>query len=257
MAFLMACGSTLTLGTAALARRDGWAIVRQSCTSSAGAVLLIALLGAATQFAFIVAVTQTSVANVVVIVGASPIAAAIAAFLILRERPERRVLCAIVITAVGIGATMSGSIGSPSLRGDLVAVIAICAWSLSIVVWRKHPHIDRASALAASSVVMAIATAPLVDWESIDVRMLLAGGAMGLIANPAGRMLYSAAPRYVPTAEVALFAPVETVAATIWAWLAFAEVPATQTVIGGIIVLGAIALATWPTSGSSDTANAS
>lgn len=257
MAFLMACGSTLTLGTTALARRDGWATVRQSCTSSVGAVLLIALLGAATQFAFIVAVTQTSVANVVVIVGASPIAAAIAAFLILRERPERRVLWAIVVTAVGIGATMSGSIGSPSLRGDLVAVIAICAWSLSIVVWRKHPHIDRASALAASSVVMAIATAPLVDWESIDVRMLLAGGAMGLIANPAGRMLYSAAPRYVPTAEVALFAPVETVAATIWAWLAFAEVPATQTVIGGIIVLGAIALATWPTSGSSDTAKAS
>jgi drug/metabolite transporter (DMT)-like permease len=69
-------------------------------------------------------------------------------------------------------------------------------------------------------------------------------------------MLYSAAPRYVPTAEVALFAPVETVAATIWAWLAFAEVPATQTVIGGIIVLGAIALATWPTGGSSDTAKA-
>jgi len=257
MAFLMACGSTLTLGTTALARRDGWATVRQSCTSSVGAVLLIALLGAATQFAFIVAVTQTSVANVVVIVGASPIAAAIAAFLILRERPERRVLWAIVVTAVGIGATMSGSIGSPSLQGDLVAIIAICAWSLSIVVWRKHPHIDRASALAASSVVMAIATAPLVDWESIDVRMLLAGGAMGLIANPAGRMLYSAAPRYVPTAEVALFAPVETVAATIWAWLAFAEVPATQTVIGGIIVLGAIALATWPTSGSSDTAKAS
>ena len=257
MAFLMACGSTLTLGIAALARRDGWATVRQSCTSSVGAVLLIALLGAATQFAFIVAVTQTSVANVVVIVGASPIAAAIAAFLILRERPERRVLWAIVVTAVGIGATMSGSIGSPSLRGDLVATIAICAWSLSIVVWRKHPNIDRPSALAASSAVMAIATAPLVDWGSIDVRMLLAGGAMGLIANPTGRMLYSAAPRYVPTAEVALFAPVETVAATIWAWLAFAEVPATQTVIGGIIVLGAIALATWPTSGSSDTANAS
>ena len=92
---------------------------------------------------------------------------------------------------------------------------------------------------------MAIATIPLVDWASIDVRMLLAGGAMGLIANPAGRLMYTAAPRYVPTAEVALFAPVETVAATIWAWLAFSEVPAGRTVIGGIVVLGAIALATW------------
>ena len=245
MAFLMACGSTLSLGAVAIARPGGVEVARQSIAKAPLAVLLIAVLGAATQFCFIVAVTQTSVANVVVIVGASPIAAAIAGFLLLRERPERRVLWAIIITSIGIGATMSGTLGSPSFSGDLVAVIAICAFGLSIVVWRKHPGLDRPSALAASSAVMAIATIPLVDWASIDIRMLLAGGAMGLIANPAGRLMYTAAPRYVPTAEVALFAPVETVAATIWAWLAFSEVPAGRTVIGGIVVLGAIALATW------------
>jgi drug/metabolite transporter (DMT)-like permease len=246
MAFLMACGSTLSLGLGAIVRPGGRAAFRHSLLTTPRAILLAAVLGAATQFSFILAVTRTSVANVVVIVGASPIAAAIAAFFLLKERPERRVMGAIVVTAVGIGATMSGSLGSPSLGGDVVAVVAICAFGLSIVVWRKHPDLDRPSALALGSVVMALVTLPIVEWSSIDLRMLLAGGAMGLIANPLGRMLYTAAPRYVPTAEVALFAPVETVAATVWAWWAFAEVPAARTILGGVIVLAAIGLATWP-----------
>lgn len=246
MAFLMACGSTLSLGLGAIVRPGGRAAFRHSLLTTPRAILLAAVLGAATQFSFILAVTRTSVANVVVIVGASPIAAAIAAFFLLKERPERRVMGAIVVTAVGIGATMSGSLGSPSLGGDVVAVVAICAFGLSIVVWRKHPDLDRPSALALGSVVMALVTLPIIEWSSIDLRMLLAGGAMGLIANPLGRMLYTAAPRYVPTAEVALFAPVETVAATVWAWWAFAEVPAARTILGGVIVLAAIGLATWP-----------
>ena len=129
----------LSLSAVAITRPRGVEVARQSMAAAPLAVLLIAMLGAATQFCFIVAVTQTSVANVVVIVGASPIAAAIAGFLLLRERPERRVLWAIIITAIGIGATMSGTLGSPSFSGDLVAVVAICAFGLSIVVWRKHP----------------------------------------------------------------------------------------------------------------------
>jgi len=255
MAFLMACGSTLSLGLAAILRPGGPAAFRHSLVTTPRAILLAAAFGAATQFSFIVAVTRTSVSNVVVIVGASPIAAAIVAFLLLRERPERRVLWAIIVTAIGIGATMSGSLGSPSLGGDVVAVIAICSFGLSIVVWRKHPDLDRPSALALGSLLMALLTLPVVEWSSIDLRMLLAGGAMGLVANPMGRMLYTAAPRYVPTAEVALFAPVETVAATIWAWWAFSEVPATRTVIGGVIVLAAIGLATWPSASTAAATN--
>ena len=80
MAFLMACGSTLSLSAVAITRPRGVEVARQSMAAAPLAVLLIAMLGAATQFCFIVAVTQTSVANVVVIVGASPIAAAIAGF---------------------------------------------------------------------------------------------------------------------------------------------------------------------------------
>ena len=125
MAFLMACGSTLSLSAVAITRPRGVEVARQSMAAAPLAVLLIAMLGAATQFCFIVAVTQTSLRT-----SWSSLAhhrSQLRYGVSLVERPERRVLWAIIITAIGIGATMSGTLGSPSFGGDLVAVVAICA----------------------------------------------------------------------------------------------------------------------------------
>jgi drug/metabolite transporter (DMT)-like permease len=72
------------------------------------------------------------------------------------------------------------------------------------------------------------------------LRVFVAAGLMGLLFNPLGRLSYTTAPKYAPTAEVALFAPVETVAATIWAWWFFSERPSAATVIGGVVVLAGV-----------------
>jgi drug/metabolite transporter (DMT)-like permease len=244
MAFLMACGSTVTLGLAAAWPRSSDDSLTARARHAPRALLIVAVLSAATQLAFIVAVTRSRVSNVVVIVAGAPLVAAIAAAVLLGERPRRNVQVAIAMTTVGIAAVMSGSLGTPSLDGDLLAVLAIICFALSIVAWRRHPDLDRPLTLASGSLIMAIGTLPMVDWSAIDARALLAGALMGLIANPAGRMLYSSAPRFAPAAEVAVFAPVETVAATLWAWLAFSEVPSLRTSLGGAIVIASVLVAT-------------
>lgn len=244
MAFLMAVGSTITLGVAAVASAGSVRAVRRRLAAQPRALVIVALLSAATQLAFIVAVTRSTVANVVVIVAGAPLMAAIAGVFILRERPRQQVWAAIGMTVIGIGAVMSGSLGTPRLDGDLLALLAIVCFALSIVAWRRHRDLDRPATLAAGSLALAVGTLPLVDWSAIDGRVMLAGAAMGLVTNPAGRMLYSTAPRFAPAAEVAVFAPVETVAATMWAWLAFAETPSMQTVVGGMIVIASVVVAT-------------
>lgn len=247
VAFLMACGSVLTLGVAATARRSGPLAVVRRTRPMWRSLLLLAVLSAATQAAFIIAVSRTSVANVVVIVAAAPLAAAVIARITIGERPRRGVAFGIGLSAGGVALVMSGSIGSPSVDGDLIAVIAIMCFAASIVVWRSAPDLDRPVTLATGSVLMAVAMLPFVDWSAIDTRAVLAGGAMGALTNPAGRMLYSSAPRFAPAAEVAMFAPVETVAATAWVWVAFAETPSTRTVIGGVVVVVAVMVATLST----------
>lgn len=203
-------------------------------------LLTVAALAGLSQIAFTAAVNNTTVSNVVVIVAATPIFAAVMAWVVLRERTERRVVVAIGLTVIGILVVVSGSIGAPSLDGDLLALLAILMFSMSVILWRRHPELNRPLALAASSASMAVVTAPFASIGDVPTRVLVAVGLMGLIFNPLGRLSYTSAPRYAPAAEVALFTPIETVAATAWAWMFFSERPSVQTVIGGVIVIAAV-----------------
>ena len=239
--FLMACGSVVSLGAVAVARRDS---VPEGTPLVSPMMLVIGGLNALTQMLFITAVTRSEVANVVVIVAAAPLFAALIAWIALRERTEPRVAAAIALTTVGIGSVMAGSLGTPTLDGDLIAVLAILAFAATIVIWRRHPGLDRPRTLVVGSVIMAAAASLFAEWSTIDARALLAGAGMGLIFNPTGRMLYSSAPRFAPASEVAVFAPVETVAATVWVWVAFGEQPTATTVLGGVIVISSVLLAT-------------
>lgn len=200
----------------------------------------VVLLSAGTQLSFTAAVNHTAVSNVVVIVASTPIFAAVLAWLILRERTEPRVVAAIAATVIGIVVVVSGSLGEPRLDGDLLALTAVVLVTLSLLIWRRFPDINRPLALAGSSAAMAIATAPFASLGDAPLRVFIAAGLMGLAFNPIGRMSYTTAPKYAPTSEVALFTPVETVAATAWAWIFFSEEPSTRTVVGGVIVLVAV-----------------
>ena len=67
--FLMACGSVVSLGAVAFARRDS---VPAGTPLVSPMMLVIGGLNALTQMLFITAVTRSEVANVVVIVAAAP-----------------------------------------------------------------------------------------------------------------------------------------------------------------------------------------
>ncbi len=242
ISFVFGIASTISLGTYFLATTDeppARAIRREPWTLAG-----LALLSAFTQIAYVGAVNHTAVSNVVVIVAATPIATAALAWLVLRERTERRVVVAIVITVAGIVIVVGGSLGTPTIDGDLLALLAVVLVSLSLVLWRRSPDINRPLALALSSATMAAVTAPFADIGDAPLRVFVAGGLMGLVFNPLGRLSYTSAPRYAPTAEVALFSPVETVAATVWAWWFFSERPSIATVTGGVIVLAGVLFGT-------------
>ncbi len=213
-------------------------------------LIAVAALAAVTQLAFIVALTKTDIANVVVIVAASPLLAALVAWLALREAPTRVVAIAIAITMVGIGIVVSGSIGGPNLEGDLIAVLAIASFAASLVVWRRYPDLNRFVALGLSGLLMALMAAPFTTLGDLDARAYWAAAGMGLVFNPLGRIAHSNAPRFAPTAEVALFTPVETVAGTVWALIFFSEVPAVATVFGGVIVIAGVLFGTVASSRS-------
>ena len=62
-----------------------------------------------------------------------------------------------------------------------------------------------------------------------------------LVLVPLAGFTLTLAPRYIPAPQVAIFFLLETVLAPIWVWLIFADIPTRNTLIGGAIVLIAIA----------------
>ncbi len=238
IAFVFGLASTVSLGGYALTRGRSQQVRRDR-----GPLAALAVAGAGSQLAFTAAVNHTRVANVVAMVASVPVVVAVLARVVLGERPRPRVVAAIAATTVGIGIVVSGSLGAPTLDGDLLALLAISLFAAMVLVWRAHPDLDRPLALALGSATMTVCAAPLADVGAIPTRVWVAAGLMGLVFNPVGRMGLAHAPRHAPAAEVALFSPVETVAATGWAWLFFDEPPPARTVVGAVVVVAAVAYA--------------
>jgi drug/metabolite transporter (DMT)-like permease len=63
----------------------------------------------------------------------------------------------------------------------------------------------------------------------------------GLVMAPAAAFALSLAPKFIPAPQVAMFFLLETVLAPIWVWLIFSETLTPATLVGGSIVLLAIA----------------
>lgn len=206
-----------------------------------------AALQGATILAFVLAVKHTAIANVAAIVAAAPLAAALAALALLGERPSHRAWTAIAVSGAGVALIVGGSTAAAS-SGDLYAVGAIVAFGVQTAILRRDPHLDRWAVVGVGGALLAIATAPFAQLGGHDLTTWAALAAMGAVVGPLSRGLLASASRHLPATEVGLFAPVETVLATTWAYLAFDEVPATATWLGGAAIVSAALWATWPRS---------
>jgi drug/metabolite transporter (DMT)-like permease len=63
----------------------------------------------------------------------------------------------------------------------------------------------------------------------------------GAVMMPLALWCLATGPRYLSAPEVGMFYLLETVLAPIWVWLIFAETPTTMTLVGGGILVAAIA----------------
>lgn len=197
-------------------------------------------LQATSTIFFILAIEFTTVSNAVVIFAATPVLAALVAHVVLKERTSGRTWMAVGASIVGILIVMAGSFGDGGFAGDLFAVGAISAYTANLTIWRKNTDLRRTVAIGLGGLVMAAVSVFLASPSSVDLKavliLLLLGGVMG----PAGRISVASSTRYLPIAQVSLLGPIETLGATVWAWLFLAETPAGTTIVGGAIVLAAV-----------------
>ena len=199
----------------------------------------VAAVGASGTAAFIPAFKLTSIANVSLIYAASPLFAALIAWLWVRDALTLRIFLACAATFAGVAIIMSGTSGKTSLSGDLLALWMSLAMALLMVIYRVYPKTPAAGPMAISSLLLVppalVFGAPL----AIAGREIAITGAFGLMFAVASVTLAEGA-RRLAASEAALLSSLEIALAPVFAWLVFGEVPVFATVAGGLLIVAAV-----------------
>jgi drug/metabolite transporter (DMT)-like permease len=190
---------------------------------------------------FIVAINETTVANVLFMQAVSPVAAALIAWLAFRDPVSRRSVAAMGIALAGV-ALMVGGPGGAHGAGLALSVVMTLSFAGGLVITRHRRDISMLPAGALSQLLVILAFLPFAHPGSVgghDLALLVALGA-GQIGLGLGFVTVGA--RLIPAAEVALITLLEVVLGPLWVWLAESERPGAGTLVGGAVVVVAVVL---------------
>jgi drug/metabolite transporter (DMT)-like permease len=202
--------------------------------------LAVAVFITSTLIFHVLAMTETTVANVLILQSMSPLLVAVLAWVFLDERLRPSGWLVLATAFAGLALVIGGSIGGGNMTGNLYAlIVALCSAS-HVTIIRRHRARNLAAvtlpaAVAASAVALLFAQPLLVSVSDIGLLLLLGGVQMSL-----GLTCFILALRHLPAAEVTLIALLEPILGPIWVWLAVGEQPAGTTLLGGAIVLSAL-----------------
>ncbi len=204
-----------------------------------GLVAAVCLAGAFSLF--ILALLETTVANVVFTVGLSPLFAALFAWVVLREALTRSTFVAIGACVAGLALMVGDGLASGTILGNGLALGACLCYSAALVAMRKGQSVDMIPAVCLAGLLAAMVAA----WAApaglaVSGRDFGLAASLGVVQLGFQYMLLTVAIRHVPAAEVALIGRASLVLAPIWVWLGVGEVPSALTLAGGAAIFLAI-----------------
>ena len=200
------------------------------------------LLGAMSVL-YILAFARTSVATVTFLIAAGPLSGAFFGRVMLGERLHRSTVVAIAIAAVGIGVMAARGVDTGRVDGFVLAAVIPAILGLYNVLIRSTPNVDPViPAIISNS--LAIPVTLVMTWRGAGLDMPIGDAVLGFSAGfvliGVGLPLFNLGHRSVPTAQISLLIMTEVVLAPLWVWIWPGETPATATLIGGALVIGAV-----------------
>ncbi len=201
--------------------------------------------------AFMVALTLTSVAHVLVTMALAPLFTALAARLALGHRLALRTWGAIVVAGCGIAWMYGAELRGSDARQLLGTAVALCVpiaaainWTLLQHLYRKAgdtPPPDMLAPVLLGALLSAALTLPLslpLAATPHDLRLL---ALLGVVQLAIPCLLAVRIARVLSAPEVSLLGLLEVVFGVLWVWLGTDEAPSPSVLGGGLMVLGALA----------------
>ena len=190
--------------------------------------------------AFVVSMSNTTVANVVFIISTQTMFLALFGYFYLREKISLISFISILLAMSGITVMVGDSLSSGSFFGNLVALAIPINFSILVMIIRKNKNLDMVPAIFYSgifSIIYGLFLSESLIFTSHDILM---GFFLGVPQLAFGFICITIGSRTTPSTTIGLLMLTETLFAPIWVWLFLNEIPPLSVLIGGTVIILAI-----------------
>jgi drug/metabolite transporter (DMT)-like permease len=204
-----------------------------------GLALILAFSGS------IVSVVNTTIANAMFLFATAPFIAAVLARIILGESVRRATWIAMGFATAGVAIMVAEGLAVGHILGNVAALVSALGFALFTIALRSGREEDMMPAVSLGGLFTLIAALAvcLVTGQSLLMSapdMSLALG-LGVFQLGLGLTLYTLGSKALPAAELTLLAMSEVVLGPLWVWLFLGETAGPYTLVGGAILMAAIA----------------
>ncbi|MBL6758634.1 MAG: DMT family transporter [Pelagibacteraceae bacterium] len=204
--------------------------------------IVCALLYATGSGAYMFAMKNTTVANVLFIISTQTFMLAIAGYFLLKEKINLSTLIAILMASIGIYIMIGTKISNGTALGNAFAFITPVCFTSIVMIIRKYQQTDMVPAVALSGLFCLIAGAIMSSNLSMSAHDFYLAFLFGALQYAPGFICLTLGSRTTESAKVGIFAFSEAIAGPIWAWIFINENPSTGVFVGGAIIFLALLL---------------
>jgi len=205
----------------------------------AGLSLVIAYAGG------IYAIQATSVANAMLLFATAPFMVAVLGWAVLGETVRVATWIAIIVALAGIAIMVADRSGGVALNGNLAALGSALGFAVFTVALRWGKSSEMLSSVFLSGLFGIVVTFSICQILGLSISLSARGGGiavgMGVFQVGAGLILYTIGSRSLPAAELTLLSLAEVLLGPLWVWLFLGETATIYTLMGGAVLLAAIA----------------
>jgi len=233
--------------TVVLVRLRGAAALARSVRGGGGALWISAVCWAVMFTAFMIALTLTTVANVLVTMAIAPLLTALIARFALGQQLATRTWAAIAVAGTGIVWMYAREVRAADPQQLIGTVVALAVPAAASVNWtvlarrRDTASNDMLPAVLIGALLSGALTLPLSLPFAASPHDLGLLATLGVFQLALPCLLSIAAARWLSAPEASLLSLLEVVFGVAWAWLGAGEAPAVHVLGGGALVLLALA----------------
>ena len=197
--------------------------------------------------AFMVAITLTTVANVLVTMASAPLLTALISRVALGHRLAGRTWVAIMVAGAGIAWMYAHEVSGADAAHWLGTAVALAVPIAAAVNWVVIQHsrgaadVDLLPAVLIGALLSALLTLPFSMPFAASAHDLGLLALLGVVQLSIPCLMSVAAARHLSAPEASLLALLEVIFGVAWAWLGAGETPSTHVLGGGALVLIALA----------------